>query len=57
MESFKFQNFIVMKTFLKIILLTFFISLVACKGQTKNTMIEKFDFEIYKKTEYGLKRY
>ncbi|APT23254.1 hypothetical protein BU993_11865 [Flavobacterium columnare] len=57
METFKFQNFIAMKTFLKTLLLTFFISLVACKGQNKNTMIEKFDFEIYKKTEYGLKRY
>ncbi|MCH4830228.1 MULTISPECIES: hypothetical protein [Flavobacterium] len=46
-----------MRTFLKILLLTFFMSLVACKGQAKNTMIEKFDFEVYKKTEYGENRY
>ncbi|QYS92324.1 hypothetical protein JJC04_07450 [Flavobacterium covae] len=57
MESFKFQNIITMRTFLKILLLTFFMSLVACKGQAKNTMIEKFDFEVYKKTEYGENRY
>ncbi|OWP83515.1 hypothetical protein BWK59_10190 [Flavobacterium davisii] len=46
-----------MKAFLKIILLTHLISLVTCKGQTKNTMVEKFDFEVYKKTEYGENRY
>ncbi|MCJ1810484.1 MULTISPECIES: hypothetical protein [Flavobacterium] len=46
-----------MRTFLKILLLTLLISLVTCKGQTKNTMIEKFDFEVYKKTEYGENRY
>ncbi len=57
METFKFQNFITMRTFLKILLLTLLISLVTCKGQTKNTMVEKFDFEVYKKTEFGWKNY
>ncbi|WP_375605700.1 hypothetical protein [Flavobacterium davisii] len=46
-----------MRTFLKILLLTLLISLVTCKGQTKNTMVEKFDFEVYKKTEFGWKNY
>ncbi|WP_375605699.1 hypothetical protein [Flavobacterium davisii] len=38
-----------MRTFLKILLLTLLISLVTCKGQTKNTMVEKFDFDEYSK--------
>lgn len=38
-----------MKAFLKILLLTHLISLVACRGQTKNTMVEKFDFDEYSK--------
>lgn len=57
METFKFKNNVKMKLFIKSLTMVLLLSLVACKGQNKNTMVEKFDFEVYRKTEYGLKRY
>jgi hypothetical protein len=38
-----------MKLFTKNIILMLLISLLACKGQNKKVMIEKFDFEVYSK--------
>jgi hypothetical protein len=46
-----------MYVYLKTLPLTFLISLMACKGQNENIMVEKFDFEVYKQCNSGWNRY